>query len=105
MSEGEGPVRVVAIYPVRDVDEFCAQLATTSLRRPELGILKTAVHRSVDNPNELMVTFEMRSRDDALSLFTSDDRVRAWMDRAGVEIYPAFFVGALITTPMPATSD
>ena len=24
----DGPVRVVAIYPVRDVDEFCAQLAT-----------------------------------------------------------------------------
>jgi hypothetical protein len=52
-----------------------------------------------------MVTFEMRSRDDALALFTSDDRVREWMDRAGVEIYPAFFVGAPITTPMPATSD
>ena len=100
----DGPVRVVAIYPVRDVDDFCAQLATLYLRRNELGVLKTSVHRSVDNPNELMVTFDMRSQEDALALFTSDDRVRAWMDRAGVEVYPAFFVGAPVTARLP-TSD
>jgi len=97
----DGPVRVVAIYPVRDVDEFCAQLATMYLRRNELGVLKTSVHRSVDNPHELMVTFEMRSQEDALALFTSDDRVRAWMDRAGVEVYPAFFVGAPVSSELP----
>ena len=97
----DGPVRVVAIYPVRDVDEFCAQLATMSVRRNELGVLKTSVHRSVDNPNELMVTFDMRSQEDALALFTSDDRVRAWMDRAGVEVYPAFFVGAPVSAQLP----
>jgi len=62
------------------------------------------VHRSVDNPNELMVTFDMRSEADALALFTADDRVRAWMDRAGVEAYPAFFVGAPVTSQLP-TSD
>jgi len=90
----EGQVRVVAIYPVRDVEAFCAQLAHTTTRGDELGVLGASVHRSVDNPNELMVTFEMRSQDDALALFTADDRVRAWMDRAGVEAYPAFFVGA-----------
>jgi hypothetical protein len=95
------PVRVVAIYPVRDVDEFCAQLATMHARGKELGVLETAVHRSVDNPNELMVTFDMRSQEDALALFTSDDRVRAWMDRAGVEVYPAFFVGAPVTADLP----
>ena len=93
----DGTVRVVAIYPVRDVDEFCAQLATMYLRRNELGVLKTTVHRSVDNPNEVMVTFDMRSQEDALALFTSDDRVREWMDRAGVEVYPAFFVGEPVT--------
>jgi hypothetical protein len=100
----DGPVRVVAIYPVRDVDEFCAQLATTYTRRNELGVLRTSVHRSVDNPNELMVTFDMRSEADALALFTSDDRVRAWMDRAGVDAYPAFFVGAPVGSVLP-TSD
>ena len=100
----DGSVRVVAIYPVRDVDEFCAQLATMYLRRNELGVLKTSVHRSVDNPNEVMVTFDMRSQEDALALFTSDDRVHAWMDRAGVEVYPAFFVGAPVNAQLP-TSD
>jgi hypothetical protein len=100
----EGPVRVVAIYPVRDVEEFCAELASTYTRRNELGVLRASVHRSVDNPNELMVTFDMRSEKDALALFTADDRVRAWMDRAGVEAYPAFFVGAPVSSPLP-TSD
>ena len=97
----EGPVRVVAIYPVRDVDAFCTELTSTYSRRNELGMLRASVHRSVDNPNELMVTFEMRSAEDALALFTADDRVRAWMDRAGVEAYPAFFVGAPISSPQP----
>lgn len=93
-SEGRpGPVRVVAIYPVRDFDEFRSQLARTQARRTELGVLATALHRSVDNPNEVMVTFDMRSADDALNLFTADDRIRAWMDRAGVDVYPAVFVG------------
>jgi hypothetical protein len=96
-----GPVRVVAIYPVRDVEEFCTQLATMNARRNELGVLGTTVHRSVDNPHELMVTFDMRSQEDALALFTSDDRVREWMDRAGVEVYPAFFVGEPVTSPLP----
>ena len=97
----DSPVRVVAIYPVRDVDEFCTQLATMFLRRNELGVIKTSVHRSVDNPNELMVTFDMKSQEDALALFTSDDRVRAWMDRAGVEVYPAFFVGEPVGSQLP----
>jgi hypothetical protein len=87
------PVRVVAIYPVRDFEEFRAQFATTEARQSELGVLATAIHRSVDNPNEVMVTFEMRSAEDALALFTADDRIRAWMDRAGVDVYPAVFVG------------
>jgi quinol monooxygenase YgiN len=100
----DGAVRVVAIYPVRDVEEFCAQLASTYARRNELGVLRASVHRSVDNPNELMVTFDMRSEEDALALFTADDRVRAWMDRAGVEVYPAFFVGEPVTSPLP-TND
>ena len=100
----DGPVRVVAIYPVRDVEEFCSELASTYTRRNELGVIRASVHRSVDNPNELMVTFEMRSEADALALFTADDRVRAWMDRAGVEAYPAFFVGSPLSSPQP-TSD
>ena len=100
----DGHVRVVAIYPVRDVEEFCSELASTYTRRNELGVLRASVHRSVDNPNELMVTFDMRSEEDALALFTADDRVRAWMDRAGVEAYPAFFVGAPVSSPLP-TSD
>jgi hypothetical protein len=89
-------VRVVFIYPVRDFDEFCQQFALTDARRSELGVLATEIHRSIDNANEVMVTFEMRSTDDAMALFTADDRIRAWMDRAGVEVYPSIFVGSAV---------
>ena len=93
--DGE-PVRVVAIQPVRDFDAFCAEFAKARGRHPELGVLGTSVHRSVDNPNEVMVTFEMRSREDAMSFLTADDRMRKWLDQAGVEVYPAVFVGRII---------
>jgi hypothetical protein len=89
-------VRVVYVQPVRDVDEFCKLYAGNEAYRRDLGVLSAAVHRSVDNPNEVMVTFEVDSAEDALALFTSDDRIRAWMDRAGVDEYPAIFVGTQI---------
>jgi hypothetical protein len=92
------PVRVVAIYPVRDFDEFRAQFAGTESRREDLGVLASTIHRSVDNPNEVMVTFDMRSAEDAMAMFTADDRIRAWMDRTGVDVYPAVFVGTPVTS-------
>jgi hypothetical protein len=93
MSGRQEPVRVVAVYAVRNFDKFCEEFALSDARRSEVGVLDTEIHRSVDNPNEVMVTLEMRSTADALALLTSDDRIRAWMDRAGVEAYPSFFVG------------
>jgi hypothetical protein len=93
MSGRQEPVRVVAVYAVRNFDRFCEEFALSDARRSEVGVLDTEIHRSVDNPNEVMVTLEMRSTADALALLTSDDRIRAWMDRAGVEAYPSFFVG------------
>jgi hypothetical protein len=90
------PVRVVAIHPVRDFAEFCAQFAAIDDRRDELGVLGTTVHRSVDNPNEVMVTIDMRSADHALAMLTGDDRMRGFMDRAGIDVYPAVFVGIAV---------
>jgi hypothetical protein len=101
VSERQESVRVVAVYAVRDFDRFCEQFALSDARRSEVGVLDTKIHRSVDNPNEVMVTLEMRSTDDALALLTSDNRIRAWMDRAGVEAYPSFFVG----TPVRDSDD
>lgn len=98
-AEFDEPVRVVAIYPVRDFEEYRAQYGLTEARRAELGVIAASLHRSVDNPDEVMVTFEMRSAADALALFTADDRIRAWMDRAGVDVYPAVFVGRAVDPP------
>jgi hypothetical protein len=65
----------------------------TEARAGEFGILAATVHRSLDNPNEVMVTLDLRSTADALALLSADDRFRAWMDRVGVEAYPSVFVG------------
>ena len=97
----EQSVRVVAIYPVRDFEEFCKQFAMTDARRGELGVLDRSIHRSVDNPNEVMVTYEMRSAEHALAMFMADDRIRAWMDRTGVDVYPAVFVGTQVQDERP----
>ena len=88
-----------AIHPVRDFDEFYGEFEANRSRHPEFGVLGTTVHRSVDNPNEVMVTYEMQSAKHAIALFTSDVAMRAWMDRAGLEIYPAVFVGRVVDAP------
>lgn len=86
-------VRVACVYTVRDFDEFRAEFARTEAKSAEFGILGASVHRSLDNPNEVLVTLEVRSTADALALLSADDRFRAWMDRVGVEAYPWVFVG------------
>ncbi len=88
-----GMVRLVAIYPVRDFDDFRREMAKNDEARAQRGITLQSIHRSVDNPNEVMVTVEFASRAEAEELLRSPDTLRAWMDRAGVDIYPAVFVG------------
>ena len=86
-------VRVTAVYEVRDFEAFREAFALTEARAEEYGILTATVHRSLDNPNEVLVTLDVRSAADALALLSADDRFRAWMDRVGVEAYPSVFVG------------
>ena len=88
-------VRVVMIHPVRDYDDFVRNFIESSEGRRTRGIVQHWVHRAVDNPNEVMVTLELGSRSEAEALLASDDAVRAWFERAGVDIYPAVFVGEL----------
>lgn len=92
-------VRLVAIYAVRDFEEFRAEMANNDTVRAQRGISLQSIHRSVDNPNEVMVTVELNSRAAAEELLQSPETLRAWMDRAGVDIYPAVFVGEVVPFP------
>jgi heme-degrading monooxygenase HmoA len=96
-------VRLVAIFTVRDVGDFLRFFAEGESRRASQGVLGHSVHRAVDNPNEVMVTVELESRRAAEALLLADERLRAWMDRAGVELYPAIFIGEPIDAAAPAS--
>ena len=96
-------VQMVLIHPVRDFDDFINQFSLGGQRRAQRGIIRHSIHRAVDNPNEVMITFEFRSREDAENLLAADQAIQAWLDRAGVDIYPAVFLGELVDHSSAAT--
>ena len=46
------------------------------------------VYRSVDDPNEVMMVAEFRTREGAESLLTDPDGMRRWYERTGLEVFP-----------------
>jgi hypothetical protein len=92
VSVDDDPVVLVAIYPVRDFEHW-RQLTLERIEghAQPFGVRSFRIHRSVDDPNEVMVTMELRSRSDAEALIRNPD-LRAWLDQAGAEAYPPFFV-------------
>ena len=91
-------VRVVMIHSVRDYESFISRFHEGDGRRELRGIKRHWVHRSVDNPNEVMVTLELESRAEAEALLAAGEQIQAWIDRAGVDIYPAVFIGEVVTS-------
>src|SRR6266542_2330483 len=71
-------VRLVAIYPVRDFDDFMREMSKNADARAARGITLHSIHRSVDDPNEVMVTVEFASREAAEVVLQAEDALRAW---------------------------
>jgi hypothetical protein len=94
-------VRLVMIHSVRDFDEFLARFHEGDGRRELRGIVRHWVHRSVDNPSEVMVTLELESRSDAEALLAEGEVIQAWIERAGIDIYPAVFIGEVVASNSP----
>jgi hypothetical protein len=82
--------RLTAIYSVPDFDRWAEVLRAA--RRKVPGIERMTVHRSVDDPNEVMVELEVESVEVAQAALHGQD-LRALLDRAGVEFYPPVFIG------------
>ena len=91
-------VRLVMIHSVRDFDDFIDRFHEGDGRRELRGIVRHWVHRSVDNPSEVMVTLEFESRAEAEALLAAGEQIQAWIERAGVDIYPAVFIGEVVAT-------
>jgi bacterioferritin-associated ferredoxin len=87
-------VLVVAIYPVPDFEAWKAVLDAGRQRRAGYGALRHWVYQAVDEPNEVMVAVEVDSLEHAEAMLEADNEMREWLDKAGVDIYPAIFVGA-----------
>ena len=86
-------VRLVMIHSVSDYDQFIDRFREGDGRRELRGIVRHWVHRSVDNPSEVMVTLELETRAEAEALLAAGEQIQAWIERAGVDIYPAIFIG------------
>jgi hypothetical protein len=91
------------IHSVRDYNEFIARFREGDGRRERWGIVRHWVHRAVDNPSEVMVTLELETRAEAEALLAAGEQIQAWIERAGVDIYPAIFIGEVVATSANTT--
>jgi hypothetical protein len=84
-------VVVAAIHPVRDFEQWKAVVQSMDDNTGS-GVVRRRIFRSNDDPNEVMILVEMASLDAANAMIPSFG-MRDLLDRAGVEIYPAVFLG------------
>src|SRR5437870_918199 len=61
-------------------------------RREKYGMLRRWVYRSVDDPNEVMMVAEFRSREGAEALLRDPDGMRRWYDRTGLDEFPPVLI-------------
>ena len=90
-------VYLVGIFAVPNYDVWKTEMVRGRERRRRHGVTRHWVYRGSDDPNEVMMVMELPTVEDAKAFLASPEAgTRAWMDRIGMEIYPAFFVGERI---------
>jgi quinol monooxygenase YgiN len=61
-------------------------------RRARYGMLRRRVYRSVDDPSEVMLVAEFRSRRGAEALLKDPEGMRRWFERTGLEVFPPVLI-------------
>jgi predicted DNA-binding protein (UPF0278 family) len=61
-------------------------------RRDRYGMLRRSVFRSVDDPNEVMMVAEFRTREGAEALLKDPQGMRRWNERTGLEVFPPVLI-------------
>jgi quinol monooxygenase YgiN len=61
-------------------------------RRQTYGMINRWVYRSVDDPNEVMMVAQFRSREGAEALLQDPEGIRRWHERTGVEVFPPVLI-------------
>jgi hypothetical protein len=82
--------RLTVIYAVPDFDRWAAVLASADDEMD--GVERMTVHRSIEDPNEVMVELDLRSEADARAVLQSPG-LRGFFDQTGVDVYPPVFIG------------
>jgi hypothetical protein len=85
-------VLMLAVHPVPNYDRWKQVFDEGLDRRRSNGVIRHWVYRSVDDDCEVMVAFEFESREAAEHMLQEGDPQR-WMDRTGIEMYPAMLIG------------
>ena len=84
--------RLTVIYAVPDFDRWAAVLASADDEMD--GVERMTVHRSIEDPNEVMVELDLRSEADARAVLQSPG-LRDFFDQTGVDVYPPVFIGEI----------
>jgi len=86
-------------YRVADSSRWAESMAVLNAddeaaraRRDKYGMVRRWVYRSVDDPNEVMMVAEFRTREGAESLLTDPDGMRRWYERTGLEVFPPVLI-------------
>ena len=86
-------VSLVVTFHVRDYDSWRANSEKFLRSTGGDGAVKQLIYRAVDDPDEVMVVIETRTVADAERIMRTRDDLRSTLDAAGIEVYPAAFVG------------
>jgi hypothetical protein len=87
-------VYLVTILPVPDYDAWVADVSASGEVLGRLGVTRHWLFRATDDHKEVMNVFELPSVEHAKRMLRDPDLdIPAWLDRAGLEIYPTFFLG------------
>lgn len=86
-------VSLVMVFHVADYDRWRAGSDEFFREAGDDGVLSQAIYRAVDDPNEIMLKVELRTRADAERIMKRKEDLRASLDAAGITIYPSAFVG------------
>jgi len=61
-------------------------------RRDKYGMVRRWIYRSVDEPNEVMLVAEFRTREGAEALLKDPEGMRRWYERTGLEFFPPVLI-------------
>jgi len=90
-----GPL-IAATVPVRDVSWLIGDMHSARARFEDAGVQKVWIFQAFDDAQEVLILQEVDSEATAWRWIERHDPAAAWMDDAGLGIYPPLFVGEYV---------